>query len=217
MKNFTRRTIILILLVLSISNNSRISDPIKFAPYEYKNILKINKVEKNIYAYEKIPSLVKEKKLSELLQEIQNIDTDSTYEWFVRWKDLTNKYSKWQEPPLTIYDCFSEDDLYIMHRCIETETFEQDFDSKCNVASIILNRIYNEGYSDIPYEVITQPSQFAYGRKNITDETKIALEYVFVFGDTTNGCLAFRSDTYPDTWHDWTLQFIDKAGHAFYK
>ena len=57
------------------------------------------------------------------------------------YKDLVNEYSEWVEAPKTIYDVFSPDEIYLMQRCVETETFQRDFNSKCNVASVIFNRL----------------------------------------------------------------------------
>ena len=41
-------------------------------------------------------------------------------------------------------------------------------------------------------------------------------EYAY-YEDTTNGCIAFRSDCSPNEWNSWTKQFTDESGHTFYK
>lgn len=113
------------------------------------------------------------------------------------------------------YDSYGFDDYdyQMMWQCIETEVFEQSFEIKCNIASVILNRVKNYGCS--PAEVVTSPYQFAYFRTNISDDTKQALKYVLENGDTTNGCMAFRSDCCPYTWYDWTYQFFDGSEYYY--
>ena len=103
-----------------------------------------------------------------------------------------------------------------MQRCIETETFEQSFDSKVNVASVILNRIECGEFGDSVNDIIT-PGQFAYGRKNISEDTVLALEYAYMIGDTTNGSLYFHSMSYRPRFSGASYVFTDDAGHHFYK
>ena len=83
--------------------------------------------------------------------------------------------------------------------------------------SVIFNRLNSGKYSSL-IEVLTAPYQFAdvVKGKEIDEKTILACEYVFLFGDTTNGCMAFRSDIKPDKWYGWTYQFSDEA-HNFYK
>lgn len=207
--------IVSIILLLSVFNYNEPKEEIKFASYEYQNTMEINKLEIKPYSYEEMISIAIDKKMTEFSEKVNSINTSNTCEWFIKWKEIIDEYSAWNEPPLTVYEYYDSEDVYIIQRCIETETFEKDFESKCNVASVILNRC--EARNQSPYEVVTASSQFAYGRKIISEDTKLALEYVFIFGDTTDGCMAFRSDIHPQTWHDWEIQFIDKAGHAFYK
>ena len=103
-----------------------------------------------------------------------------------------------------------------MQRCIETETFEQSFNSKVNVASVILNRIESGEFGDDVNDIIT-PGQFAYGRKNISEDTVLALEYAYMIGDTTNGSLYFHSMSYRPRFSGASYVFTDDAGHHFYK
>ena len=140
-------------------------------------------------------------------------------EWFLLYKDIVNKYSYILDTPETIYDYYTEDEIYLMQRVIETECFEQSFECKVNVAAVVLNRIESGKFGDSVREVITKtnPKQFVYWRKNITEDTKLALEYSFEIEDTTGGCVAFRSDKKINTWGSWTYQFTDKSGHHFYK
>lgn len=113
----------------------------------------------------------------------------------------------------TFVDRFTDYDYQMMWQCIETEVFEQSFEIKCNIASVILNRVNQYGCS--PAEVVTAPHQFAYFRTNISDDTKMALQYVIENGDTTGGCIAFRSDCCPYNWYNWTYQFYDGSEYYY--
>lgn len=139
--------------------------------------------------------------------------------WFFKYKEIIDKYSHIIDPQETIYDYFTEEEIYLIQRAVETECFYQDFESKANVASVILNRYKSDerSFGATIEEIITKPNQFAYGRKEISEGTILAVEYAFSIEDTTNGCISFRSDKKPKTWNDWTYQFTDKAGHNFYK
>lgn len=137
--------------------------------------------------------------------------------WFTLYKLMQEEYSNYIDTSESVYDYFNDEQITMMQKCIETETFEASFDSKVNVACVILNRVEHEQFPTDPVEIITGKNQFVYGRNNITEDTILALEYAFMIEDTTNGCIAFRSDSSPETWNKWTKQFTDESGHTFYK
>lgn len=139
-------------------------------------------------------------------------------EWFLEYKNLMQKYVGIIDIPTTIYDCFSMEEIYLIQRTIETECYDQSFESKLNVASVIFNRLEGESvYGDTVEEIITKENQFAYWRTDITEDTILAAEYAYQIEDTTNGCIGFRSDIKPMEWYDWQYSFTDVAGHHFYK
>lgn len=140
-------------------------------------------------------------------------------EWFKEYKKITEEYREYSDVrlPETVYDAYTEEEIEVMLSCIETEVYTGDFMSKCNVASVIFNRIHDKKFPNNPIDVITAPAQFAHGRSKITESTRLALEYVYIFGDTTNGCIAFRSDKKPNVWWGWEYQFTDDVGHNFYR
>lgn len=140
----------------------------------------------------------------------------SNKEWFLLYKDLIHEYADYCDPPETIYDVYTEDEIFYIQRMIETEVYGGDFDSKVNVANVALNRINDDSWGDTPIEVITKPGQFAYYRTTITEETILALEYAYEIEDTTGGALYFRSDIAPATWNGKSFKFKDNVGHAFY-
>ena len=156
------------------------------------------------------------KRLEVLEKQIELENITDKEEWFIAYKNLINEYSEWVDPPESIYDIYSNNDIYLMQRCIETETFEQDFESKVNVASVILNRLNSENFSNDVSKVIVK-GQFAFGRKHISEDTKLALEYAYMIGDTTDGALYFHSLAYRPRFSGADYIFTDKAGHHFYK
>lgn len=157
---------------------------------------------------------IKSQEVLKKQEELESI-TDNK-EWFVAYKNLVEEYSEWVDPPESIYDVYSSDDIYLMQRCIETETFEQDFNSKVNVASVILNRLNSEEFSNQVNKVIVK-GQFAFGRKDISEDTKLALEYAYMIGDTTEGALYFHSLSYRSKFNGANYIFTDDAGHHFYR
>lgn len=136
-------------------------------------------------------------------------------EYFNQYKQIISDYENVIDSPETIYDYFTEEQIRMMWKCIETETYDCPFDAKVGVACVILNRVEHDMFPTDPIEVIKSPNQFAYGRNNITDTTKLALEYAFEIEDVTNGCVGFRSDVNPQKWNGWTYKYTD-GYHYFY-
>ena len=157
---------------------------------------------------------IKSQEVLDKQEELSSIEDNE--EWFIAYKDLIEEYSEWVDPPETIYDYYTEDEIYLMQRCIETETFEADFDSKVNVARVILNRIESDEFANEVSEIIVK-GQFAFGRENISEDTVLALEYAFMIGDTTDGALYFHSNPKTETFNGAEFIFTDTAGHHFYK
>lgn len=115
-----------------------------------------------------------------------------------------------------VRDTFTPDEIYLIQRVIETECYQCDFLSKANVASVVLNRLSSEKFSNDVEKLITSPYQFAYSRKYISYDTILALEYAFYYGDTTGGALFFHSMKQTNTFNNHDYMFTDEAGHHFY-
>lgn len=120
------------------------------------------------------------------------------------------------EQKLEIYKEYTKDEIDIMCRCIETETYQCPFEAKVNVANVIFNRIKSDIFPDDAVSVITAVNQFAYHRTSISEDTILALEYAYLNEDTTNGAIAFRSDSQQSHWGQWQLCNND-GYHCFYK
>ena len=149
-----------------------------------------------------------------IIEQLKEMDKET---WFILYKSIQEEYDDYIDPPESIYDYFTDEQIVMMQKCVETETYQCSFEAKINVACVILNRVEHDEYPTDPVEIITSKNQFAYSRNNITEDTILALEYAFMIEDTTDGCIAFRSDCSPDTWYNWTKQFTDECGHTFYK
>lgn len=157
---------------------------------------------------------VRRRHVEEYNNKLNSLDTSNKEEWFKSWKELLDEYSDWIEKPKTIYDEFNENDIILMERCIETETFECAFREKVNVASVILNR-YKDNYFPNQIDEIIVPGQFAFGRRIISEDTKLALEYAYIFGDTTNKALFFHSNEKTEKFCGADYIFSDKVHHFY--
>ena len=158
--------------------------------------------------------------ISEIQKEMDELKAiEDKMEWFISYKQLVQKYENIIDPPLTIYDYYTKEEIYLIQRVVETECYDQEFISKVNIACVIFNRVedINGQFGNNVTEVITKENQFAYWRKDITESTILAVEYAFQIEDTTGGCIAFRSDEKPDEWYGWEYAFTDSVGHNFYK
>lgn len=137
-------------------------------------------------------------------------------DWYLAYKGFLEDYPEFDRGS-SLYDRYNDEEIYMMQRVIETEVYGCDFDAKANVASVILNRI--EGDNNFPDDAITvctAPGQFVYSRKQISEDTQLALEYAAEIEDTTNGALYFNSMEPMDSWNGRTRIFTDHVGHSFY-
>lgn len=138
-------------------------------------------------------------------------------EYLIRYKEIFNEYSDVFPKPVEVYDIYSEDNIYLMQRVIETETYGCDFESKTHVASVILNRIEGDNNFGNTVEEVIKPGQFCYHRKQITEDTVLALEYAFMIEDTSQGSLYFHSGNKTNTFSGAQYVFTDSVGHHFYR
>lgn len=123
----------------------------------------------------------------------------------------------------SVYNYFSTDEICFFAQVVEAEiTGIGMFDAKCNVASVIFNRMaYPTMFGNNIYEILNS-EQFAsvadgrYLEVVVTQETFDAIEYVFINGDTTGSCLFFDS-TNGNSWAANNRQWAFNDGfHDFY-
>ena len=118
----------------------------------------------NIYLgdYEGINALVQEAsvQINEEFEELNNLGLD-TKEWYIKHKEIENKYSDILDLPETIYDYFSDEELDKLFRVVEAEIGSgYSFEQKCNVASVIWNRLNHSEFNNTLNDILSK-SQFA--------------------------------------------------------
>lgn len=139
-------------------------------------------------------------------------DIEDKREWFIKYKIIIEKYADIVDPPETIYDYFTEEELDLLFRVVQAEIGDsEDFIQKVNVASVIFNRLEHDRFPDVLSEVLVE-GQFSIKSVEPTEDTILACEYAFMIEDTTDGCLFFDSN---ETLN-YKLVFKDGA-HNFYK
>lgn len=157
--------------------------------------------------------------IEEMNYEMTEIETiTDKKEWFIAYKSIIEEYSYIIDPPETIYDYFTEEELDLLFRVVQAEVGDEySFESKVNVANVIFNRLYHKRFPDTLSDILVrdQFSPIADGRYReveVTEDTILACEYAFMLEDTTDGCLFFDSN------NTLSYQFVFNDGaHNFYK
>lgn len=155
-------------------------------------------------------------KMNQKMEEIKSIEDKK--EWFIAYKSIVEEYSYIIDPPETIYDYFSKEELDLLFYVVQAEVGDEySFESKVNVANVIFNRFYHERFPDTLSDILVcdQFSSIADGRYReveVTEDTILACEYAFILDDTTDGCLFFDSN------NTLNYQFVfNDSAHNFYK
>lgn len=194
-----------------------------------ENEKQVEQIEENVKC-EVLPTEVKiieedpiENAITEIQKELADISNiEGKKQWFIKYKRIIEKYSYILDLPETIYDYYSDEDIEILHRIVEAECTGLEFDKKVNVANVIFNRINDENFPDNIEDVVFQknPIQFSpisdgrYYSVSPEDDTLLAIEYAFMFPDTTGGALFFEA-----VWSD-NLNYKNTmcdGSHKFYK
>ena len=212
-----------LLMYYDVNNETNESEDTQEETIEHQMTERIYKVEQNevvhvVVNYEpstKDLCYAAQKEIEGKLYEFSY--TEDVMQWYVEYKELVDRHAWLLGQPKRIYDEYSKDEIYLIQRAVETETYQCYFLGKANVASVILNRISDGRFGKSIKEIITNPGQFAWHRTKISESTILAVEFAYDIGDTTDGCIAFRSDRKPEKWGKWTYQFSDNSVHHFYK
>lgn len=160
------------------------------------------------YYYEK-------EQLAERLDALDQIE--DTLEWYIEYKKIIDHFGKWlKDLPEDITDIYSQDEIHYIEKMVETETHGCSFDAHVNVANVVFNRVNHSKFPNNPKAVVTSGGQFCYGRSKITESVKLAVEYAYMFPDTTNGAIFFHSGVKTKKFNGRDLVHQDDAGHYFY-
>lgn len=155
--------------------------------------------------------------MNQKMAEIESIEDKK--EWFIAYKSIIEEYSYIIDPPETIYEYFTEEELDLLFHVVQAEIGDEcySFEQKANVASVVFNRLYYEKFPDalseiLVYDQFSPISNGRYKEVEVSEDTILACEYAFEIEDTTDGCLFFDSN------NALNYQFVfDDGAHNFYK
>lgn len=154
-------------------------------------------------------------KAQEFYLKLNNLDKSNLETFYINYKQLLQEYSPYISEPLALEDIYTKEQITYIDKCIETEFHGADFECKTHGASVIFNRIKDPRYPDDPIAVVTQAYQFKYGRDNIDESTKLAVEYADTFGDTAQNCTMFDTNSKLVSYGEEL--FCDATGTHYYK
>lgn len=166
---------------------------------------------------------------NEFQSKLESIQSDNRKKWFISYNSILEEYRKYSyiEMPMTVYEEYDIEELKVFQRLVAAETTGGDFESKCNVASVIWNRLHSQNYPDNIIDVIYEKDgsvQFTPtydGRIDtveVTDDDILAVEYTYMFGSTAYDCIAF-DNVKGNSWNKNKLEmvFTDSINHTFYR
>lgn len=123
----------------------------------------------------------------------------------------------------TFYDTYSPREIEMLFGVVEAETIGCEFDIKCNVVSVIFNRVESPRFKQNTLtDVLLAPNQFsvvksgAYKTVEVTQDTIDAVEYVFEYGDTAADALFFESMK-SNVHGSYATYIFNDGKHKFYK
>lgn len=185
--------------------------------------LKIFKIKK------RIEELKEQKRIkTEFNEKINSLTFENRKNDFLLYKEVLDRYRNYPylKIPLTVYEEYNIGEIKVFQKLVAAETTGGDFESKCNVASVVWNRLYSEKYPNNIIDVIYQRNgsvQFTPtydGRIDTVEATEddvLAIEYTYMFGSTAYDCIAF--DNVKNSWNRNKLEmvFTDSINHTFYR
>ena len=147
-----------------------------------------------------------------LIESIENKE-----EYFIAYKSIIAKYPQITQEYETIYNAFSEEELSLLFKVVQAEIGDYSFEQKCNVVSVIFNRMTHDRFPNtlteiLSYDQFESISNGMYEKVQIDKTTILACEYIYIFG-VTNDCVFFDSN---GVLSHYQRVFNDGA-HNFYK
>lgn len=138
-------------------------------------------------------------------------------------ENYANKPIIEEEVKPTLYDTYSPDEIELLFGVVEAETRGCEFDVKCNVVSVIFNRIEDPRFKQNTLkDVLLAPNQFsvvksgAYKTVEVTYDTVDACEYVFEYGDTAADSVFFEGMK-SNVHGSYAAYTFNDGKHKFYK
>lgn len=185
---------------------------------QQSTIKQLNKDKQNLLD---LNNELSEEKITDVNEKLALIEPLRLYdkkEYLSIYKNLLGDYPELSE---TIYDYTTDEEFNLICSVIEAEAGICDFNGKLSVANVIVNR-YLQGivswndvlFADNQFSTI---SNGTYKKAKISNDTKLALEYAFLFGDeNTVDCLYFRSGD-SKTWHDKSKNLVEVYSDKYHK
>lgn len=156
--------------------------------------------------------------INQELDSISHLKETNRLEWYKKYRDIVCKNRDVLDAPLSVFNYYTEEEVRLICRVVETECYGQNFESKVMIANVVFNRLESGKYGTTVEEVITNPNQFAYWRSSIPEDTIYAVMYGFEMGDLTNGSLAFHSNEKTQIFSGMEYVITDEySKHHFYK
>lgn len=115
-------------------------------------------------------------------------------------------------------DAYTDEELNLIYRVVQTEMGGCDTMEKSYVASVIFNMINHPAkrFGKTVKSVIKCPNRFCIGRhKRISESTKEAVKMAYE-ENTAPGCYAFHCMKKRKRFAGWTYKFSDKYGVHYY-
>lgn len=149
------------------------------------------------------------------MEKIEYLKEEDLEQYYTEYMKIVEDYKEWVDPPETIYDIYTDEEIQLICRVVETETYQCSFEAKANVATVVMNRVEYDGFGDNVKTVVTSPNQFVYSRTAISDDTIKAVEYAFMFPTPVDNALYFQSGGYKERFSGAVLVHYD-GYHWFY-
>lgn len=185
---------------------------------KFFEVIEIPVKQQQVITPEEVEISEEDKKMQEQIDKYKSITNkqECTTEWFLEYKSFIETEDLILCPPEVLSDCYTEPEIELMCRVVETECHGGEFESKVNVANVIFNRQLSDRFPNDISEIIKAPNQFSYAKQKIEDNTLLAIEYAFLFEDTTSGALFFKASP-GEKWNGEELKMVDRYnGHHFY-
>lgn len=171
----------------------------------------------NYPAPKPIIKIIEETPEEKYQKEISQLDEikEDMMEYILQYKTILDKYPEISSEIATIYDVFTEDEITLVCRCIQSEVENCPFFAKVHVAEVVLNRLYSDAYPNEISKVVV-PGQFSLSRDYYSEESLLAFEYAYLFEtEEMFDCFNFQSAGESETFCGRTLKYYD-GYHWFY-
>ena len=115
----------------------------------------------------------------------------------------------------SVYDAFTEDEVYLICRMVETENHGCCFTSKVHCAETAFARLRDGKWGANMTQIITSPGQFVYSRKNITPDTLAAVNYAYQYQTETENAVMFKIGK-QKSWSGYGYILTDPENQSYY-